>query len=145
MLPALSGLTLTWYALAGHGFLYHVHHARLGAESQGLQASGSLVPNRRRQRLQCPGRHIGKIEGNSYSVPAVLSGQAGGPETLQCLGSLVAKFDGGSIYIPRFPDRQVGQRDLSDAHGAGIGKIEGAGGPYDPATVFLASLLLGII
>jgi hypothetical protein len=100
------------------------------ASAQSLKAyksSGSLVFQTDGGSVSnSHGATIGNIEGNSYY--------------------LVAKFDGSSIYDAR--GSLIGKLDnesLSNSHGAGIGKIEGAGGLDDPPTVFLASLLLGII
>jgi len=65
-----------------------------------------------------------------FSVILITAASAQSLKAYKASGSLVFKTDGGSV---------------SNAHGATIGKIEGAAGPDDPATIFLASLLLGII
>ena len=121
------------------------------ASAQSLKAyksSGSLVFQTDGGSVSnAQGATIGKIEGNSYSsAGGSLKARLEDRKLYNASGSLVAKFDGGSIYNAH--GSLIGKLDnesLSDSHGAGIGKIEGAGGPDDPATVFLASLLLGII
>jgi hypothetical protein len=93
------------------------------------------------------GATIGKIEGNSYyGASGSLKARLEDRKLYNSSGSLLARFDGNSIYNAR--GSLIGKLDnesLSDSHGATIGKIEGAGGPDDPATVFFASLLLGIM
>jgi hypothetical protein len=104
-----------------------------------FQTDGGSVSN-------AHGATIGNIEGNSYYANGSLKARLEDRKLYNASGSLVAKFDGSSIYDAR--GSLIGKLDnesLSDSHGAGIGKIEGAGGLDDPPTVFLASLLLGII
>ena len=108
--------------------------------SLAFQTDGGSVSNSR-------GATIGKIESNSYySSGGSLKARLEDQKLYNGSGSLVAKFDGGSIYNAH--GSLIGKLDsesLYDSHGAGIGKIEGAIGLNDPPTVFLASLLLGII
>ena len=121
------------------------------ASAQSLKAyksSGSLVFQTDGGSVSnAHGATIGKIEGNSYSsVGGSLKARLEDRKLYNGSGSLVAKFDGSSIENAR--GSLIGKLDnesLCDSHGSGIGKIEGAAGPDDPATVFLASLLLGII
>jgi len=105
-----------------------------------FKTDGGSVSNSR-------GATIGKIEGNSYySSGGSLKARLEDRKLYNASGFLVAKFDASSIYNAQ--GSLIGKLDnesLCDSHGSGIGKIEGAGGPDDPATVFLASLLLGII
>ena len=105
-----------------------------------FQTDGGSVSNAR-------GATIGKIEGNSYyGAGGSLKARLEDRKLYNASGSLLAKFDGSSIYHAR--GSLLGKLDnesLYDSHGAWIGKIEGAAGPDDPATVFLAALLLGII
>lgn len=111
-----------------------------GSGSMVFKTDGSSVAN-------AHGATVGKIEGDSYynsggSLRARLDGQ----RLYNASGSLMAKVDGSSIYNAQ--GSLVGKLDnesLSNSHGATIGKIEGAGGLSDPATVFLALMLLGII
>ena len=93
------------------------------------------------------GATVGKIEGNSYySAGGSLRARLEDGKIYNSSGSQVAKFDGSSIYTAQGSLRgKLESESLSDSHGATIGRIEGAGGLGDPATAFLACLLLGII
>jgi hypothetical protein len=121
------------------------------ASAQSLKAyksSGSLVFQTDGGSVSnAHGATIGKIEGNSYySSGGSLKARLEDRKLYNASGSLVAKFDGNSIYNSRGALLGTLENEsLSDAHGAGVGRIEGAAGPDDPPTVFLASLLLGII
>lgn len=93
------------------------------------------------------GSTVGKIEGNSYySAGGSLRARLEDGKIYNSSGSQVAKFDSSSIYTAQGSLRgKLESESLSNSHGATIGKIEGAGGLGDPATTFLACLLLGII
>jgi hypothetical protein len=111
-----------------------------GGGSLAFKTDGGSVDNAR-------GATIGKIEGNSYYTSGgSLKARYEDRKLYNASGSQIVKFDGSSIYSAR--GNLLGRLDgdnLSNAHGATIGKIEGAGSLDDPATAFLACMLLGII
>jgi hypothetical protein len=112
------------------------------------RASGSLVFKTDDASVSNSlGATIGTIQGNSYySAGGSLQGRLEDRKLYNSSGSLLARFDGDSIYNAQ--GHLLGKlvnESLSDSHGATIGKIEGAAGPEDPATAFLAFLLLGVM
>ena len=112
------------------------------------RASGSLVFTVNDGSVaNAQGATVGKIEGDSYySSGGSLKARLEDRKLYTSSGSQVARFDGSSIYSAQGSLLgKLENESLSNSHGATIGRIEGAGGPGDPATAFLACLLLGII